>query len=692
MADRRKLQKEIDMCIKKVQDGVDEFNEVWDKLQAAANQNQKEKKEEELKKVIKKLQRLRDQIKAWQQSKVVKDESVLLEYRQLIERQMERFKVVERETKTKAYSKEGLAGPATKDPAQKEKEECNNWMHTSLVSLQQQIEQLEAEIENLGRKKKQSRNDQEMVEDLEAKLERHKYYTTNLETLMRLLYNDKISADKINDVRDHVEYYVDNNDEDETLYLDEAEIFCDFELEKEQEVLGIAAPIPENLNNESSSIKSDEKEEKDEIPPSPGSNKVRDRKLSDNSDKLHDDSEQNCSSERRRNKSSGNSDRGSVSDLPKSVSSVSTTSTVPPGSSTTPEVSSESPRKAAKVPASFPGLPASTPAKPTSVANFANVARTTQPIATPKETRNTSSPMGAWDRGHPGSVGSSTDLSQELSQLQLTSNDHMMPNIQPTTNEQIMPQSQQSPQQQHQQQQSHQQQLQPTQQFEPLQNHIQHPDDIFSEAKVNIDPLLSSSLAPNGQFDPELSFQSFQTEARINQEPLKEVYIEDLTNTIPISSQVQHEQDIQRNAVEAAFKHLPLLSDSEKPRNYLYRQPSNQLLQPNQRYFPKNCLRDMHTPDFFMKLATETLFYIFYYMEGTRAQYLAAVTLKKQSWRFHTKYMMWFQRHEEPKTINEEYEQGTYIYFDYERWAQRRKDGFTFEYRYLEDRELPLTH
>lgn len=44
-------------------------------------------------------------------------------------------------------------------------------------------------------------------------------------------------------------------------------------------------------------------------------------------------------------------------------------------------------------------------------------------------------------------------------------------------------------------------------------------------------------------------------------------------------------------------------------------------------------------------------------MEGTKAQYLAAKALKKQSWRFHTKYMMWFQRHEEPKVINEEYEQ-----------------------------------
>jgi CCR4-NOT transcription complex subunit 3 len=44
-------------------------------------------------------------------------------------------------------------------------------------------------------------------------------------------------------------------------------------------------------------------------------------------------------------------------------------------------------------------------------------------------------------------------------------------------------------------------------------------------------------------------------------------------------------------------------------------------------------------------------------MEGSKGQYLAAKALKKQSWRFHTKYMMWFQRHEEPKVINEEYEQ-----------------------------------
>ena len=31
---------------------------------------------------------------------------------------------------------------------------------------------------------------------------------------------------------------------------------------------------------------------------------------------------------------------------------------------------------------------------------------------------------------------------------------------------------------------------------------------------------------------------------------------------------------------------------------------------------------------------------------------------------------------------------GTYIYFDFEKWNQRKKEGFTFEYKYLEDRDL----
>ena len=43
-------------------------------------------------------------------------------------------------------------------------------------------------------------------------------------------------------------------------------------------------------------------------------------------------------------------------------------------------------------------------------------------------------------------------------------------------------------------------------------------------------------------------------------------------------------------------------------------------------------------------------------IKGTKAQFLAAQALKKLSWRFHTKFMMWFQRFEEPKVITDECE------------------------------------
>lgn len=52
-------------------------------------------------------------------------------------------------------------------------------------------------------------------------------------------------------------------------------------------------------------------------------------------------------------------------------------------------------------------------------------------------------------------------------------------------------------------------------------------------------------------------------------------------------------------------------------------------------------------------------------MQNTYQQYLAAKELKKQSWRYHKKYNTWFQRHEEPKVATDEYEQGTYVYFDF---------------------------
>jgi CCR4-NOT transcription complex subunit 3 len=108
MGASRKLQGEIDKVLKKVQEGVDVFDSIWNKVYDTENANQKEKFESDLKKEIKKLQRYRDQIKTWIQLSEIKDKQALLDARKLIEREMERFKVCEKETKTKAFSKEGL--------------------------------------------------------------------------------------------------------------------------------------------------------------------------------------------------------------------------------------------------------------------------------------------------------------------------------------------------------------------------------------------------------------------------------------------------------------------------------------------------------------------------------------------------------------------------------------------------------
>ncbi|CAG2181298.1 unnamed protein product, partial [Oppiella nova] len=178
MADRRKLQ-EIERCMKKVAEGVETFEDIWQKVHNANNSNQKEKYEADLKKEIKKLQRLRDQIKTWVASSEIKDKRQLLENRKLIETQMERFKVVERETKTKAYSKEGLGAAQKLDPAQRERDDMNNWLSVSIDQLNIQLDQFESESEALQlaqKKSKKDREKQDRIDELKGWVEKHRYH------------------------------------------------------------------------------------------------------------------------------------------------------------------------------------------------------------------------------------------------------------------------------------------------------------------------------------------------------------------------------------------------------------------------------------------------------------------------------------------------------------------------------------
>uniref|UniRef100_A0A665VQB9 CCR4-NOT transcription complex subunit 3 n=1 Tax=Echeneis naucrates TaxID=173247 RepID=A0A665VQB9_ECHNA len=540
MADKRKLQGEIDRCLKKVAEGVEQFEDIWQKLHNAANANQKEKYEADLKKEIKKLQRLRDQIKTWVASNEIKDKRQLVENRKLIETQMERFKVVERETKTKAYSKEGLGLAQKVDPAQREKEETGQWLTNTIDTLNMQVDQFESEVESLSvqtRKKKGDKEKQDRIDELKRLIERHRFHIRMLETILRMLDNDSVPVDAIQKIKDDVEYYIDSSQDPD---FEENEFLYD-DLDLEDIPAALVATSPSGQGN------------------------VEDEMY------LHSSS---------------------------TPTSTTSSSPIPPSPATCTAENSEDDKKRG---------------------------------------RSTDSEVSQVRGSHLCCVSSWNSLVQRSS---------------PLTN------------------------------LLSLMFPLQAPEPLSSLKAMAERAALGSGL--DGEI-PNLHLTDRAPGTPAAPQPsVSEVSIPPSLGVCPLGpTPLPKDQLYQQAMQESAWTHMPHPSDSERIRQYLMRNPCPTL--PFHHQIPPH---HSDSIEFYQRLSTETLFFIFYYLEGTKAQYLSAKALKKQSWRFHTKYMMWFQRHEEPKTITDEFEQGTYIYFDYEKWGQRKKEGFTFEYRYLEDRDL----
>uniref|UniRef100_A0A1L8DHE7 CCR4-NOT transcription complex subunit 3 n=1 Tax=Nyssomyia neivai TaxID=330878 RepID=A0A1L8DHE7_9DIPT len=827
MAATRKLQGEIDRCLKKVTEGVETFEDIWQKVHNATNSNQKEKYEADLKKEIKKLQRLRDQIKSWIASAEIKDKNALLDNRRLIETQMERFKVVERETKTKAYSKEGLGAAQKLDPIQKIKEETSTWLTASISNLQIQIDQYESEIESLlaGKKKRLDKDKQDRMDELRAKLDRHKFHITKLETILRLLDNDGVEVEQIRKIKDDVEYYIESSqepdfEENEYLYdditgLDEVELSG----------TGIASSATTDSNNSN------------ETGGSPnsiisGTSPTQSPSLNCSTTLTHNHSadsstvEYAIGSEKRIkdnlkitpvkptavriNKidlSSSPVTSGAIVTLPLPGSGISTTSNANSTMPTTMMVCGptavvsqikdgtqyqsknvcSTPSKNIQLPVSVSSLASSSltsqasviiPATPSMA--FAVVAKhntslmENSPVYSDRQTPSYSTAtssvglLSALTSNHQSQVANisqnqcilSTDnaVTPQISTLIQTnlssssaseglftsnsgsSNSNNTNCVSPshlTTASRTSP-GLLSPQQP---------MLNgPNMQNTPVSSNSVTTSVAAAEAAVDsmstlktmaqeaisragLSTVVQSSVSISGNMSSgpiapiaatSTIGQSTITSSILSQQPqlyvdsvtastavaattngpntnisnvvtsiikisgTNEAHIPPLLGVAPLGpSPLQKEHQLQFQMMEAAFYHLPTPSDCERLRTYQQRQPVQ-----TPQHYPQNQLPHSDTVEFFQRLSPETLFFVFYYMEGTKAQYLAAKALKKQSWRFHTKYMMWFQRHEEPKIINEEYEQGTYIYFDYEKWGQRKKEGFTFEYKYLEDRDL----
>jgi CCR4-NOT transcription complex subunit 3 len=221
--------------MKKVDEGVELFDDIWEKVYSAEQQNQKEKYEVDLKKEIKKLQRHRDQIKSWIGSSDVKDKDALMEARRLIETKMEQFKICEKETKTKTYSKEGLAREDKLDPSEESKLNTTSWLQEYIEQLQGLVEETDFEIERLstGKGKKQNKH---QIEKLKEHITNHRNHISKIEGIIRLVNNDRLEVEPVDALRDDLDYYLESyEDEDyhsaydedyfyESLGLDELDV------------------------------------------------------------------------------------------------------------------------------------------------------------------------------------------------------------------------------------------------------------------------------------------------------------------------------------------------------------------------------------------------------------------------------------------------------------------------------------
>ncbi|ODV90260.1 hypothetical protein CANCADRAFT_1991 [Tortispora caseinolytica NRRL Y-17796] len=661
----RKLQQEIDRVFKRVAEGVAIFDGLYDKVQSCTNPSQKDKLEQDLKREIKKLQRLRDQIKTWQGSNDVKDKKSLADNRKLIETEMERFKAVEREMKTKAYSREGLTASAKADPRDQEKAEMNNWITNIIEDLESQIEQFESEQESIQSTMKKGRKDtakMERIAELDHFIERHKWHIKKLETVMRMLESDALDISQIQDIQEDITYYVESNQELE--FAEDEEIYDELNLEDDEDGLGYTV-----------AERRDDPDKADSLNAIASTTSL----------------------------SAASAPVSSSSSAPAASNTATTAaSAVPSSSSTTSHnttaVPAVNPKKAEPTPSRGPSGPLSAvaaasptiskpqpqphlphPPQPPSAASAfiaGGSSKPTVPAANPVgETLKYASAAAAAAAAANTSASSSglvplpppaskaTSSSGSSGNANKAPGGSMSNGTTPLTAAAVAASS--------------------AGLFAGKDSSHVQGESAIERAEANDSNKSSATDSTVGTRTPDLTRAdtlSSVDDSFAHLPPGLQDLISSLDsakkraeNPPPISSI--------SDLLESSLVNCPDSKDAEKPKHY---RPQNPY--PMASYYPQVPLAVFDDPALYSKLDFETLFYIFYYRQGTYQQYLAAKELKRQNWRYHKGFLTWFQRHDEPDIITDDYEQGTYRYFDFEgMWLQRRKANFQFEYKYLED-------
>ncbi|KAG7445904.1 uncharacterized protein BT62DRAFT_932246 [Guyanagaster necrorhizus] len=692
----RKLQTEIDRTLKKVAEGVDLFESIYEKMQSSTNQTQKEKLEMDLKTQIKKLQRLRDQIKTWVASNDIKDKSQLLDNRKLIETQMEKFKACEKEMKTKAFSTIGLIQAAKLDPKEQEKEEETLWLQSKVEELQMQIEQAEAEIEALqgtGKKRGKASSTAGRLEDLEHLNERRKWHVSRLELVLRLLQNGSLTTEKVTGLHEDVSYFVESNTEED---FDEDEgIYDDLNLDEEEEKFGLPAGDDDD---------SDESDGHSEVDLPPRTPKKHDEE-SVASSKQHESPILKKSTLQLRKHSvdiakpsppnpnfaqqpmssivkAGLPTPRSVATLPPiryATAAAAAVAPPAPASATTivSPPTSNAPPLSAVPPISYQSEQAtlSSPSltHPSVTSPMLSSAASQQPDGSFYSSQESPVVSEAVPSSLDGPAATSSPQRMlatridSVSELKVAAQSPSASHVLAISSDQTANGSAQT-------------QPQPS----PLPQQVQQ---AAGPSTSGSSPLPSQAQVP--QFPPGVKVPaetiSVQQQHRPSAAP--GAFPGSLSDLVVSFESVKQKalrvpnNDNVHKMLEGGYSSMPQPQDTEKPKYYVPRTPYQ-----TASYYPQTPHPLLSTPAIFSQLDVETLFYVFYFLPGTYHQYLAAKELKRQSWRFHVKYLTWFQRHSEPQAITEEYEQGVYVYFDWEgSWCQRKKSDFRFEYRYLSE-------
>ncbi|KAF4467105.1 NOT3-general negative regulator of transcription subunit 3 [Fusarium albosuccineum] len=614
----RKLQQEVDKCFKKVAEGVAEFEAIYEKIEQSNNPAQKDKLEDNLKREIKKLQRLRDQIKTWAASNDIKDKAPLLDHRKLIETQMEKFKAVEKAMKTKAYSKEGLSAAAKLDPKEQAKVEASEFLSGMVDELEQQIETLEAEGESIQATMKKGKNNTakaERIAEVERVIERHKWHQGKLELIRRSLENGGVEPEQVTELEESIRYYVsDGMNED---FMEDEEMYEELDLEDEEGTYGMGADNEKNSSLDTQSVQEDLAAEIE--PP-----KLLPRKAPKEAETARRTSSQ------------------TKSPLPALATLHAPLSTISNGSVGGP----------AMKPASVPTRPAGEGLKYASAAAAAAASDKNNVGIAPLPP-----PPGA----APSSISPLPQSRSSATNSPATSS--------------VQPASQQAE----------------SKQGTPAITAAE-PEPVPLPTK----PSKRSKAAGKQPAVPETteSPKPSQTNGTSNgikriEEEEECIYhlpaaLQDLVETYETSKKRQPLPSAPSTLrmMTSSQASCPDIMDADVPRSYRPDVP----VPPTGSGFPREPLAIFDDPRLYSRIDPDTLFYVFYYKQGSAQQYMAAKALKDQSWRFHKQYQTWFQRHEEPKNITEDFEQGTYRFFDYEStWMNRRKADFKFAYKFLED-------